>query len=705
MPFKAYILTVSDTLAQAKSASDPIQTTNTSGLTLRESLQQHSSKQFSVEEEAVVADDVADIQHTIKRWIAGRADLILTTGGTGFGTRDVTPEAIAPLVSKPTPGLTHLLLSHSLQKTPMAVLSRPVTGIALHAPLPQSTPETQQTGAIIVTLPGSTRAVGECMDALLGDSVLQHALELVSGGSGSRQHASMQGPGGGRDGAKASHTSLSGTETDTGSARAGSGLQGQHHHPHHHHHHHHHGDHVAPKPRTEQSEESPSYVTRDPGGPASRHRKSPYPIVSLDAALNLIAEHTPSPRQTHEASIDRNLIGAIVARDVTARTDLPLRPTTNVDGYAISAHHTPPGSCRVSSSNARFEAGSVQRINTGQGLPSGADAVVMVEDTELLESSDDGEERYIKVLAQVDAGENVRKAGSDVKQGSVILRAGQRLSELGGELGTLAFLGYPKVTIHTKPKVAILSTGNELADIAASQQTDAWGFRIWDANRPGLRAAIESAGYEVVDLGIVNDDRRATIDALRRGLEEAEVVLTTGGTSMGESDLLKPIIERDLGGKIHFGRVAMKPGKPTTFATIPCESSDRVVFALPGNPASALVCFYVFVLPSLRKLCGHHASIAPSDQGRSWSVPRVKVRLENAMKLDPRPEFHRAVVYPDANGRLVARSTGSQRSSGMHSMATANALVCVPALDGSPGSPTQLQAGSEALAMLIGSIL
>ncbi|CEH17128.1 Molybdopterin biosynthesis protein [Ceraceosorus bombacis] len=677
MPFKAYILTVSDTLAQAMSASNPIQTTNTSGLTLRESLQQHSSKQFSVEEEAVVADDIADIQRTIKRWIAARADLILTTGGTGFGTRDVTPEAIAPLVSKPTPGLTHLLLSHSLQKTPMAVLSRPVTGIALHAPLPQSTPETQQTGAIIVTLPGSTRAVGECMDALLGDSVLQHALELVSGGSGSRQHASMQGPGGGRDGAKASHTGLSGTETDTGSAR----------------------------PRTEQREESSGYVTRDPGGPASRHRKSPYPILSLDAALNLIAEHTPSPRQTHEASIDRKLIGAILARDVTARTDLPLRPTTNVDGYAVSAHHTPPGPYRVSASNAGFEAGSVQRINTGQGLPSGADAVVMVEDTELLESSDDGEERYIKVLAQVDAGENVRKAGSDVKQGSVILQAGQRLSELGGELGTLAFLGYPKVTIHTKPKVAILSTGNELADIAAPKQTDAWGFRIWDANRPGLRAAIESAGYEVVDLGIVHDDRQATVDALRRGLEEAEVVLTTGGTSMGESDLLKPIIERDLGGKIHFGRVAMKPGKPTTFATIPRESSDRVVFALPGNPASALVCFYVFVLPSLRKLCGHHASIAPSGQGRSWSVPRVKLRLENAMKLDPRPEFHRAVVYPDANGRLVARSTGSQRSSGMHSMATANALVCVPALDGSPGSPTQLQAGSEALAMLIGSIL
>jgi len=259
------------------------------------------------------------------------------------------------------------------------------------------------------------------------------------------------------------------------------------------------------------------------------------------------------------------------------------------------------------------------------------------------------------------------------------------------------------------------------AEISAQQQP--WGFTVYDSNRPGLIAAIEGQGFEVIDLGIVGDDVESTTKALRRGLKHADVVITTGGTSMGESDLLKPIIERELKGAIHFGRVAMKPGKPTTFATIAASEPneiDRLLFALPGNPASALVCFYIFVLPCLRKLAGHNPTTALTlhqqyaeragmgtldDEshealGNPWTLPKVDVVLAQSVMTDPRPEFHRCVVRAEG-GQFVAYSTGSQRSSGMHSMATANALVCVPARR--KDTPIyRIEAGEKVEAILLG---
>ncbi|KAN0062361.1 hypothetical protein ACQY0O_005243 [Thecaphora frezii] len=152
--------------------------------------------------------------------------------------------------------------------------------------------------------------------------------------------------------------------------------------------------------------------------------------------------------------------------------------------------------------------------------------------------------------------------------------------------------------------------------------------------------------------------------ALRRGVQEADVVLTTGGTSMGEGDLLKPLLERKLGAQVWFGRVAMKPGKPTTFATL--ASSNRVIFALPGNPASALVCFYVFVMPALRRLSGWGAGMAPGaaagqGMGVAHALKKIKVQLGYDVKLDTRAEFQRVVVGLQ-DGRWVATSTGKQRS-------------------------------------------
>jgi gephyrin len=154
---------------------------------------------------------------------------------------------------------------------------------------------------------------------------------------------------------------------------------------------------------------------------------------------------------------------------------------------------------------------------------------------------------------------------------------------------------------------------------------------------------------------------------MKNALEKVDVIITTGGVSMGELDLLKPTIERSLNGTIHFGRVAMKPGKPTTFATVP-SATPKQIFALPGNPASALVTFHLFVLPALRKASG----IEPP------ALPIAPVVVQQDIKLDPRPEYHRVFISVDATGKLLAESTGFQRSSRVGSLSGANGLLCLP---------------------------
>jgi gephyrin len=227
---------------------------------------------------------------------------------------------------------------------------------------------------------------------------------------------------------------------------------------------------------------------------------------------------------------------------------------------------------------------------------------------------------------------------------------------------------------------------------------------IFDSNRPSLHAALRAHGYDVIDLGIVPDDEESTTNALLKACREADVVITTGGTSMGEGDLLKPVIERNLNGTIHFGRVAMKPGKPTTFATIPAESShssetqaenDTLVFALPGNPASALVTFHLFVLPALRKMSGYPE--------KRFHLPKVRAKIMSSMHLDPRPEFHRVWVESmDDPPYLVAKSTGGQRSSRTLSLANANALICLPS--SKDREEKHLRAGDVVEAILIGPL-
>lgn len=726
-------------------------------------------------------------------------------------------QALTSLITKPTPGLSQALTAYGLSKTPLAALSRLVSGIR-QVPSSSGEPLHGCPGSLIVALPGSQKAVKECLDVLVGTDdrpgVIMHALHLCAGGpdSGTSVEAVHKDLHGGRDG----------TSTDTGAARttANNGHQHQHapaeqpqpvaapapavaasgwddtpgdeqespkeqpqpqsaqpsapqsapqpaantvqdpqeprdtsapaqghsngdtnahDHSHGHTHGHSHGhahvhSHAAPKPRTA----DPSFLTHSPRGPnTARSRQSPYPILALDEALALIDEHTPKATRRVVLPVDENLVGYVLAQDVKASLDLPVGNTTNVDGYAVSVKNTPPGDYAVVTASELaqrqpddddktgtvIQPGEVCRVNTGQALPAGTDGVVMVEDTRLLSTSTDAsgqeQESRIEILAQIDPLENVRKRGSDVRAGQIVLTAGTLISALGGEIGTLAFLGVEKVSVYQKPKVAILSTGDELRELHNNsgekhqhQRREAWGFKVYDANRPGLKAAVRGQGLDVIDLGILGDDTDRLVQVLKKGLEDADVILTTGGTSMGESDLLKPIIERELNGTIHFGRVSMKPGKPTTFATIAAGHNNtnpntKTIFALPGNPASALVTFYLFVLPCLRKMAGHLPRGGGGGGGsgpNAYTLPRIQVHLSTSMKLDSaRPEFHRVVIGPhtDGSGKLIASSTGSQRSSGMHSMSTANGLVCLPV---ATGEKKVIQAGHACEAILLGGL-
>ncbi|KAI0650442.1 MoaB/Mog domain-containing protein [Trametes meyenii] len=657
------ILTVSDTAAADASA-------DRSGPVIQSILTQSG---YVCKHLVIVPDDEIRIRTVVLGWCdQGDVDWIVTTGGTGFGVRDRTPEAIKPLLEREAPGLVHLLLSASLQSTPLAALSRPVAGTIRHT--------------LIITLPGSVKAVQENLAALLNGGVADHAVELVRGGSGRAVHAALA-----AEGARVPEGSVSGS-AGVG-ARTGEG--GGAHHEHHHHHGH---DHAPPQPR--------SVLSHDPSLAAhARHRESPYPLVSVaEAYLTVLREIRPLP--VAEAPVTPHLRGHVIAEDVLAPQNVPATASTNVDGYALRSTD-PPGIYKVLSTQTHplstpLPLGTVFRVNTGGPLPAGTDAVIMVEDTRLHSTQrtplgEAFEEDEIETLVAVPRGENVREPGSDVRQGDLVLERGTVVHSAGGEIGTLAFVGRTMVNVVRRPVVALLSTGNELLDVQSPNPlpSDGWGG-IWDTNRPSLQAAIEGLGYQVIDLGIVPDNLEAHIAALRRGLESADLLLTTGGTSMGVGDLLKPVIERHLGGTIHFGRVKVKPGKPTTFATVPTPGgrSERVpVFALPGNPASALVMFHVFVIPALRKLGGW-----PEDRCR---LPSVRVQIQESMRLDSRPEYHRAIIKASITG-FKAYSTGGQRSSRVASLKGANGLIALPAR-GEKG-PSRLEIGDFVEAIIIGEL-
>ncbi|XP_054826752.1 gephyrin isoform X2 [Eublepharis macularius] len=432
---------------------------------------------------------------------------------------------------------------------------------------------------------------------------------------------------------------------------------------------------------------------------ARRHRMSPFPLTSMDKAFITVLEMTPvlgteiiNYRGLHPLGLitqdqlvshgpylslstwkqrrRQDGMGRVLAQDVYAKDNLPPFPASVKDGYAVRAADGPGDRFIIGESQAGEQPtqtvmpGQVMRVTTGAPIPCGADAVVQVEDTELIRESDDGtEELEVRILVQARPGQDIRPIGHDIKRGECVLAKGTHMGP--SEIGLLATVGVTEVEVNKFPVVAVMSTGNELLN----PEDDLLPGKIRDSNRSTLLATIQEHGYPTINLGIVGDNPDDLLNALNEGISRADVIITSGGVSMGEKDYLKQVLDIDLHAQIHFGRVFMKPGLPTTFATLDTDGVRKIIFALPGNPVSAVVTCNLFVVPALRKM-----------QGILDPRPTIiKARLSCDVKLDPRPEYHRCILTWHHQEPLPwAQSTGNQMSSRLMSMRSANGLLMLP---------------------------
>lgn len=362
--------------------------------------------------------------------------------------------------------------------------------------------------------------------------------------------------------------------------------------------------------------------------------------------------------------------GRVLASDILS-TDLPIFDNSSVDGFAVmavdAAGASPemPRLLRVvadvpagAAPDVSLHSGEAARIMTGAPLPAGADAVVMVEDTDFTSrEADSRAPAQVSVQKAVAAGENVRKRGMDLTSGRRVFTTGHAIR--AQDLGMIAMLDCAEVTVYRRPRVAIFSSGNELAPPGASLPPG----KIRETNSHVLAALITGLGCEVLSLGIAPDNREAIKDLFEKALaQHADAIISTAGVSVGAMDFVRTIVEAE--GHIDFWGVNMRPGKPLAVG----DYRGIPFVGLPGNPVSAFVTFEVFARPALMQLCGR----APEER------PRLAVTLTEPVESDGRESFLRAVVEAHASG-ATARLTGHQGSGNLLSLVEANALLLIPA--------------------------
>ncbi|XP_061609975.1 gephyrin b isoform X1 [Phyllopteryx taeniolatus] len=719
----------------------------------------------------ILPDEIDEIKETLMDWCDEKElNLILTTGGTGFAPRDVTPEATKEVIEREAPGMSLAMLMGSLNVTPLGMLSRPVCGIrgktliinlpgskkgsqecfqfilpALpHAidllrdavvkvkeaadeledlpsppqplsPLPNSSPrrqtedkgvqcededeEKKDSGVASTEDSSSSHITAASIAAKIPDSIISRGVQVLPRDTASLSTTPSESP-------RAQATSrLSTASCPTPKARLPScsstlsiaeasrrefrahldevitlksrystldqlqcrleGLKDDRRRTF--------SSRVQSRCSSKENILRSSHSAVDITKVARRHRMSPFPLTSMDKAFITVLEMTAVLGT--EIINYRDGMGRVLAQDVYAKDNLPPFPASVKDGYAVRAADGPGDRFIIGESQAGEQPthtvmpGQVMRVTTGAPIPCGADAVVQVEDTELLRESEDfvfqgTEELEVRILVQARPGQDIRPIGHDIKRGECVLAKGTHMGP--SEIGLLATVGVTEVEVQKFPVVAVMSTGNELLN----PEDDLHPGKIRDSNRSTLLATIQEHGYPTINLGIVGDNPDDLLNALNEGISRADVIITSGGVSMGEKDYLKQVLDIDLHAQIHFGRVFMKPGLPTTFATLDIDGARKLIFALPGrNPVSAVVTCNLFVIPALRKM-----------QGILDPRPTIiKARLSCDVKLDPRPEYHRCILTWHHQEPLPwAQSTGNQVSSRLMSMRSANGLLMLP---------------------------
>lgn len=378
--------------------------------------------------------------------------------------------------------------------------------------------------------------------------------------------------------------------------------------------------------------------------------------LNCDEALaRILAQVTPV--SGYERLTLRAALGRVLQQALHSPCNVPAHTNSAMDGYALKSEDLPAsGTTRLHVIGSAFAGrpfdglagtGEAVRIMTGAALPAGADLVVMQEHAER-----DGD--HIVIDGHHQRGQNVRAAGEDLKRGQRVLDAGRRL--VAPDLGLIASLGIGEVSVRRRVRVAYFSTGDELRSIGEPLAAG----EIYDSNRYTLYAMLKRSEAELIDMGVVRDQREAVEAALREAAQIADVVITSGGVSVGEADYIKDVLGTI--GEVRFWKVAMKPGRPLAFGTL---GSARF-FGLPGNPVSVMVTFYQFVLPALDKMAGASAS-APL---------LLKARTTEVLKKRPgRTEFQRGILSRDTHGDLRVTPTGDQGSGILNSMVSGDCFI------------------------------
>jgi molybdopterin molybdotransferase len=396
-------------------------------------------------------------------------------------------------------------------------------------------------------------------------------------------------------------------------------------------------------------------------------------VISVDQALEKVLGHVAVLEAEERPILD--CLGQVLAEDVFSAINIPPLDNSAMDGYAVraadtrGASHKSPRILRVidtvaagAVSQSEVGPGTAIRIMTGAPIPEGADGVVRFEDTD--ESEHQGIPTEIGVLIEVEPGDEIRRAGEDIAAGSLVLSQGTALR--ASEVGVLASLGCGKVKVVRRPVVAILATGDEIMDITQPLS----GGKIYNSNSYSLAALVQHYGAVPRILGIALDNEDSLMGKLRLKLN-ADIVITSGGVSLGDYDVVREVLEKE--GKIVFWRVREKPGKPLVFGLLKGRSKGGKVknipfFGLAGNPVSAMVNFELFVRPAILKMMGRKNLIKPTVQAV------VEDAIENT---DGRRVFTRVMVAKRGGG-YFARLTGPQGSGILTSMALANGLAIVP---------------------------
>ncbi len=383
-------------------------------------------------------------------------------------------------------------------------------------------------------------------------------------------------------------------------------------------------------------------------------------MLSVEEARQQMLESIPVLPTEKRGILD--CTGYVLAEALHATENIPPFDNSAMDGFAVrstdvkdASKENPVVLSVVETIAAGYapekhvSAGKAARIMTGAMMPDGADAVVMQEVTELVGDK-------VKIFEKVEENENVRFTGESVQQGDCVMSPGKVLRP--PEVSMLASLNCAEVTVHQKPTVAVVSTGDELTPLGEPLLPG----KIRDSNRYGMYAQVQNAGGIPIDMGIAPDDEEETERIFRESLAKADALITSGGVSVGEHDIVKNVLTKL--GKMNFWRVAMKPGKPQAYGII----DGKPIFGLPGNPVSSLVVFELFVRPALLKMAGHTDLLRPTFKA---------ILTADVTNKDGRVNYMRAILT-EQDGQYSAKTTGPQGSGILHSLVLANGLITIP---------------------------